>query len=478
MGMTRRASSWFSTAASARPHVLIAAVPGYANLRIAAEAAAARRQAVLATSAADADVLLVAGRPGPQLTRAIDVLWAQLPGPRARVHVATADDLDDAFAVATEVLADTATQRADAHARADTWAGPAGPADTRDTAVARTMPVASQDRHDSADIPDPLPFAPPEPVDEVPHQPGTDHTAHGKDVGDSAMHGGHPGGHDMGKDEQPRDVHAGPAADTSPAASNAAHDMASMGEMEMPGGLMMADRAEDRDGLKLDVLHVPLGPFLPGWPAGLVIHTQLQGDIIQAAHAQILDHNHSLDDPTLDDPAVAEDPGGDAIINNCARAVAALDALAALLTASDWHHAGAEARALRDDLRADPTAADAPVRLRRLARRVARSRVLRARGTLLGSIDPSEAGPDLCGDSVARWLRWLAIATSAVSAGSPGRPPTVPQHTSATRQRLEHATRLIVGLDLSAARVLIASLDIRPGDQAVSTLAPTVPVGV
>lgn len=476
MGMTRRASSWFSTAASARPHVFIAAVPGYASLRIAAEAAAARRQAVLATNAADADVVLVAGRPGPQLTQAIDVLWAQLPGPRARVHVATADDLDDAFAVATEVLADTGTQRADAQVRGDTWTPPAGPADTRDTAVARIMPAADRDRHDSANLPDPRPSPPSEPVDAAPHPPGSDRPAPGKDVGDSGRHGSHSGGHDMGNDQQPGDVQAGHSADISPAASSPAHDMGSMGEMEMPGGLMMADRAEDRDGLKLDVLHVPLGPLLPGWPAGLVIHTQLQGDIIQAAHAQILDH--SLDDPALDDPTVADRPVGDANVTDSARAVAALDALAALLTAADWHRAAAEARALRDDLRADPTAADAPVRLRRLGRRVARSRVLRARGTLLGSIDPSEAGLDLAGDSVARWLRWLAIATSAVSASSPGRPPTVPQHTSTTRQRLEHATRLIVGLDLSAARVLIASLDIRPGDQAVSRLAPTVPVGI
>lgn len=478
MGMTGRAGSWFVTAASARPHVLIAAVPGYADLRIAAEVAAVRRHAVFATSAADADVLLVAGRPGPQLTRAIDVLWAQLPGPRARVHVAMADDMDDAFAVAAEVLADISTQRADARARADTWTLPAGPADSRATAVVRVVPAADQDCHDSAIIPD---VPSPECVVAAPHQSGVEHTGHGDDVGDSGMHGGHPGGHEMGNDQQPRDVHAGHSADTSPAAANAAHDMGSMGEMEMPGGLMMAERAEDRDGLKLDVLHVPLGPFLPGWPAGLVIHTQLQGDIIQAAHAQILDHSlddPALDDPALDDPAVADNLGGDAIVTDSARAVAALDALAALLVAAGWHHAGAEARALRDDLRADPTRVDAPVRLSRLARRVARSRVLRARGALLGSIDSSEAGPDLCGDSLARWLRWLAIATRAVSASSPGRPPTVPQHTATTRQRLWHATRLIVGLDLSAARILIASLDIRPGDQAVWTSAPTVPGGV
>jgi len=39
-------------------------------------------------------------------------------------------------------------------------------------------------------------------------------------------------------------------------------------EMDLPGGLAMADRAPDRDGLRLDVLHLQLGPFCrPGRPA-------------------------------------------------------------------------------------------------------------------------------------------------------------------------------------------------------------------
>ena len=42
-------------------------------------------------------------------------------------------------------------------------------------------------------------------------------------------------------------------------------DMA-MGDMGMPGGLPMADRGPDRDGLRLDQLHVPLGPVLPDCP--------------------------------------------------------------------------------------------------------------------------------------------------------------------------------------------------------------------
>ncbi|WP_433473669.1 hypothetical protein ACQPZP_33380 [Spirillospora sp. CA-142024] len=51
----------------------------------------------------------------------------------------------------------------------------------------------------------------------------------------------------------------------------------------------MADRADDRDGLKLDVLHVPLEPALASWPADLVVHLTLQGDVVQAAEVGVMD---------------------------------------------------------------------------------------------------------------------------------------------------------------------------------------------
>ena len=38
----------------------------------------------------------------------------------------------------------------------------------------------------------------------------------------------------------------------------------------------MADRGDDRDGLRLDQLHLPLGPVLPDWPAGLVLRVITQ----------------------------------------------------------------------------------------------------------------------------------------------------------------------------------------------------------
>lgn len=50
-----------------------------------------------------------------------------------------------------------------------------------------------------------------------------------------------------------------------------------------PGGLPMAQRGEDRDGLKLDVLLIPLGLILYAWPAGLQLNVSMQGDVIQEA---------------------------------------------------------------------------------------------------------------------------------------------------------------------------------------------------
>ncbi|MHB1873749.1 MAG: hypothetical protein ACYCPF_02680 [Streptosporangiaceae bacterium] len=68
--------------------------------------------------------------------------------------------------------------------------------------------------------------------------------------------------------------------------SAAQHD--GMEGTEMPGGLPMAGRGDDRDGLRLDRLHLRLGPVLPDWPAGLAVRLTLQGDVIQQAEPEAL----------------------------------------------------------------------------------------------------------------------------------------------------------------------------------------------
>ena len=47
-----------------------------------------------------------------------------------------------------------------------------------------------------------------------------------------------------------------------------------------PYGRPMAELGIDRDGLRLDVLPVTLGPFFPRLPAGLVLEMKLAGDVV------------------------------------------------------------------------------------------------------------------------------------------------------------------------------------------------------
>lgn len=145
----------------------------------------------------------------------------------------------------------------------------------------------------------------------------------------SAQHDldGHGGQHDQGMD-----AHGGQ------------HDMG------MPGGLPMADRVADRDGLMLDQLHVPLGPLLPDWPAGLVIHTTLQGDVVQAARAEVMRADGALDD-FWGEPWRRSATGEAVTIGDAARrrAAAHLDSLARLLAVAGWSDATVRTRWLRDD---------------------------------------------------------------------------------------------------------------------------------
>ena len=56
-----------------------------------------------------------------------------------------------------------------------------------------------------------------------------------------------------------------------------------------PDGIPLAEGAEDRDGLEMDVLHLPLGPVLRHWPAGVVLRLTLHGDVVADAEVTRLD---------------------------------------------------------------------------------------------------------------------------------------------------------------------------------------------
>ena len=101
----------------ATPRPMVLAAPGAHRTRFAVEAALRTRGWVAVDSPARADVLVVCGDPGPELTAALDVVWDQLPSPRARVLVDDPAQVDDALAEARDLLADGAAQRDDLASR-------------------------------------------------------------------------------------------------------------------------------------------------------------------------------------------------------------------------------------------------------------------------------------------------------------------------------------------------------------------------
>jgi hypothetical protein len=118
--------------ASARPHVLLVALPGATEARLAVEAELGRRGWPAAVSPADADVLVVAGTPGPAMAAVVDRVWAQMPEPRVRVDVEKVVDVPRALDGAASRLADRgpgdepAEDRTDAHGEGASPPGDSG----------------------------------------------------------------------------------------------------------------------------------------------------------------------------------------------------------------------------------------------------------------------------------------------------------------------------------------------------------------
>lgn len=309
MGLTRALLRF----AAARPHVLVAEVPGGTGVRLAVEAQLRRRGWPAATHPADTDVLVVAGPAGARWSSYVDRVWTQVPAPRVRLATTDATRVAAALDEATARLADGGE----------------------------------------------------------PPAPGT-------------------------------------AADAE--------------ELAMP------DRGEDRDGLMLDQLHVPLGPLLTDWPAGLVVHTTLQGDVIQHARSEII----PADGPA--EPFWAMAPR---------RQVAAqLDSLSRLLAVAGWHDAVLRTRRLRDEVLAGASVEHAAPRLQRLARRLHGSRAFHR---LAG------------GDVTERWREWLATAERMLpQIDEPGRAQRVDPPDPAALERLPG---LLEGAELGTARLIVAGLD-------------------
>jgi hypothetical protein len=354
-------------AAVRRPHVLLVPVPGERPLRWAAEDALDGLGWSRAASPAEADVLLCCGSPGKELAEHVEVAWEGMPGPRVRREVSTVAEVEPALRAAAVELADVAAQRQDARSR------PAPRLSSADEGAGSDNEMDMSER-------------------DMDH--GMDHDMGMSDGGmdhDMDMSGGEMD-HDM-------DMSGGDMAGMD-------HSMHMDMGMELPGGLVMADRVEDRDGLRLEGLNLSLGPLLPHWATGLRLDVVLSGDLIVSAEVVRLD-------PQPEPPE--------------AESLLALDALAVLLDAAGWSDGALRARRARTEGGSAPATDD-------LLRRLRRARLLR--WSLRGLPAPGS------GDLVAHLDRLVGVVRGEAA---------LPSADDA------QLARDVVGLDVGTAALVVAA---------------------
>ncbi|WP_186313863.1 hypothetical protein [Kocuria marina] len=395
--------------------VLVVEVPGHWATRMEVEHQLLRRGWRPAWTPADADVLAVCGVPGPELSELVDRLWEQMPGPRVRADITSPGTVGSALDAAAALLLDTPHHRTDAQERAQE---PEIPEDA-DHGGHGGMGHGGMD-HGEMDHGE---------MDHGGHG-GMDHSGHG-----GMDHGGMDHGEmDHGEMDHGEMDHGG----------HGGMDHSGHGGMDMaPGGIALAGGGEDRDGLEMDVLHLPLGPVLPFWPAGLVLRCSLQGDVVVDAEASVVDG------------AGAGGPGP----GPAPAAVVWCDQVMALLALAGVEDAAACARRARDALLCgdEDAARDA---VERLDRTVRRSWLLRS--SLRGVLLLDRAGlerhglPGHCrGDAHDR----LLSRVERIRAEADGTKP-VPAEDGAVPWAV--VPELVTGLELGSVRLAVASLDLDP----------------
>ncbi|NBH03436.1 hypothetical protein [Amycolatopsis sp. SID8362] len=386
-------TAWLLGRTPVRP--LIASAVGATGVRLAVEREMRLRGWRPALNPAEANLLVVAGPDDAAMAPFVDAVWQLVPAPRVRIGLADPSEVPAALSEAERRLRSRDEQRSSTAAEMT---------DVHVTDEVEHHADASHGQHEHHHEPAPNgehdQHAPDEHMDHGEHHEhtsGAEHDQHGGGGHSEHMDHGHHHGHDMGG-------------------------------MEMPGGIPMADRADDRDGLKLDRLTVPLGPVLPAWPSGLLVRVVLQGDVVQeAVVATVLPHGHGT--PPFWD--------GEARI-----AARRLDSCVRLLTVADWEYAAVTAARLRDDLLAGE---DVDVRFARWARQVRRSRILRWSLTGIGAHAAS-------GDAWDRLTRWIDEAAAALK-GTEN-----PGETDPT-EILDALPTLLTGTELATARLVVASFD-------------------
>ncbi|MFW6087625.1 MAG: hypothetical protein ACODAG_10510 [Myxococcota bacterium] len=298
--------------------------------------------------------------------------------------------------------------------------------------------------------------------------------------------------------ERPSSEPIGPAENPVPWKGLGPHGQGGEGMMGgTPYGRPMAMTAEDvRDGLQLDCVTVPLGPFLPWMPPGLRVDVDLQGDVVQALRPVVSETvKPDVPEPFVralhDEVPVAE--------IEVARARHHLHATADLL----WlHHLDALAvRALRVACALTSGGAEPVRRLERALRRTGALRLAtrgvgrlsedetaglgptaraagRAEDARLG--DPAYEGLGFevrtgrRGDTQARWQQRLVEAAQALELAAragdrrrePGPPLEGPRGTcppGATTRSLELLRERAVGRTFDRLVTTLVGLDLDPG---------------
>ena len=392
--------------------VLIVERPGWALTRIAAERSVAVRGGRVARSAADADALLCCGEPDPELAPLVGRLIEQIPRPRAQER---ADHPGDVAGALDRIAA--ALRTGDARAGVDDASVEAAEAD-QPAAYGSDLDHGETDRGDMADA----------------------------DMDDADMADADMDDADMAD----ADMDDGEMAD---------------GGMDMsgPGGIPLAGGDADRDGLEMDVLSVRLGPVLPAWPAGLVLDITLAGDLITAAQVDLVGLGS--------DPLPAH-------MSRREHAALVADRIGWVLLLAGAMRAERGLRRVRDGLLDGAETSWCAAELRRVRGRLDRSRALRWSIRGLGRIDRTalrlaDLPLDWAGDILDRLgtrLAKLSELLSRIDETPDDADDLVPP---TTRAGLELVAETVCGLEIGAARLVIASVDV---DLAGSVGSPRTPI--
>ncbi len=420
MGVTSQVARLATTAT----HVLIVEVPGWGETRMLLEAELNRRGWTSALSAADADLLAICGIPGEELGAVCDRVWGQLPGPRTRVNLTTSARISASLDAAVADLVDDPRQRHDAESRSRS-----------------SVPEDS-------------------PPDAVGHD---EHGAHEAAPADADL------------EDSDADMHAD--MDMTEGADEAGMDHGGMDHggmdhenMEMlVHGIPLAGSGDDRDGLEMDVLTVPLGPVLSHWPAGLVVECVLQGDVIVSAEARVL--------AAASAPTELEMPMADAPRQ---RLIRLCDQAAQMLALAGWGSAARSACRVRDAVVGGVVMTDQAGALDRLRRRVERSVVLRwsLKGLTVdaasGGADPlAVSGDEPSGDIRLRLIGWLREASDLADTGQfRVQPLTGAEAVRELQNRLAALPELLRGTDLATARLLVVGLGLDTAAVATYEVSP------